>query len=239
MVRLIATIGLFLLFTIPVKSQYSMGVSGLLNIPSADMQPHGRFMGGANYLPKQLMPEAWNYNTANYFLNITFLSFVEVAYRCTLFSLHSVNNEYHQDRSVSLRLRPLKESRYLPAVVVGSNDALTTLQLNPLEEVNGNRYFSSVYAVATKHLYAGEHDISLSLGGFAPMREHAVQKGVFAGIAYRPPFMKPLTLIVEYDTNGVNAGASVRLFNHISAHLFSYNFQTVSGGLRYEFDLIH
>jgi hypothetical protein len=43
---------------------------------------------------------------------------------------------------------------------------------------------------------------------------------------------------MEYDTNGINAGAAVRLFNHASVHLFSYDFRAISGGIRYELDLI-
>ena len=34
-----------------VQAQYSMGNTGLLNIPTADMQEAGTFMGGGNYLP--------------------------------------------------------------------------------------------------------------------------------------------------------------------------------------------
>ena len=33
-----------------VQAQYSMGNTGLLNIPTADMQKAGTFMGGGNYL---------------------------------------------------------------------------------------------------------------------------------------------------------------------------------------------
>jgi hypothetical protein len=217
-----------------------MGVSGLLNIPSADMQADGTFMAGANYLPRELMPERWDYNSGNYFLNITFLPFAEVAYRCTLIRGDFLaGNKWQQDRSVSLRLRPLKESKYLPAVVAGSNDTFTTNQLNPLQGVTGNRFFSSVYGVATKHLRMAGHDLNVSVGGFVPVRKQAVQQGVFAGAGYSPSFLNALVLMVEYDTNGINAGAAVRLFNHASIHLFAYDLKVVSGGIRYEFGLIH
>lgn len=65
-----------------VQAQYSMGNTGLLNIPTADMQKAGTFMGGGNYLPNGMTP--FNFNTGNYFVNITFLSFLELSYRCTL-----------------------------------------------------------------------------------------------------------------------------------------------------------
>lgn len=64
------------------QAQYSMGNTGLLNIPTADMQKTGTFMGGGNYLPEGMTP--FSFNTGNYFANITFLSFLELSYRCTL-----------------------------------------------------------------------------------------------------------------------------------------------------------
>ena len=43
--------------------------------------------------------------------------------------------------------------------------------------------------------------------------------------------------MAEYDSDAVNVGASVRLFGHLSAHLFCYDFKNVCGGLRYEVEL--
>ena len=70
-------------------AQRSLGVSGLLNIPSADMQEDGTFMAGGNYLPQEMLPQEWGYNSGNYFVNLTFLPFMEVAYRCTLLKVES------------------------------------------------------------------------------------------------------------------------------------------------------
>ena len=67
-----------------VVAQHSLGVTGLLNIPSADMQRDGTFMAGANYLPQEMLPREWGYNSGNYFVNLTFLPFMEVAYRLSL-----------------------------------------------------------------------------------------------------------------------------------------------------------
>ena len=58
-------------------AQRSLGVSGLLNIPSADMQEDGTFMAGGNYLPQEMLPQEWGYNSGNYFVNLTFLPFME------------------------------------------------------------------------------------------------------------------------------------------------------------------
>lgn len=76
-------------------AQRSLGTSGLLNIPSADMQEDGTFMAGGNYLPEEMLPREWGYNSGNYFVNLTFLPFMEVAYRCTLLKVR----EYRQVES--------------------------------------------------------------------------------------------------------------------------------------------
>ena len=220
----------WLLMAVGLHAQHSMGVTGLLNIPTADMQADGTFMAGGNYLPEQMLPEHWDYNSGNYFLNMTFLPCLEIGYRCTLLKLKT--GKWNQDRSVSLRIRPLKEGKYWPSVVVGSNDALTTGQLNTFSEVTGNRYFSSVYGVATKHFLPGGHDLAFTFGWNIPFRKHAVRDGVFGGMSYSPAFCRPLSLMAEYDGNAVNMGGSVRLFNHFTVHVFCYDLEAVSCGVR-------
>lgn len=231
----ILTVGL-LLGSSSLYAQYSLGMTGLLTIPTADMQPDGTFMGGGNFLPEAMTPSYWDYNTGNYFVNITFLPFLEMAYRCTLFHGEFENgNEWQQDRSVSLRLRSLKEGNWWPAIVVGSNDAFTTGNLNMFNRETGNRFFSSVYVVATKHLLSGQHDLGFSLGGNIPFRKDSYRKGLFGGVSYRPSFLKPVTFMAEYNAKAFSIGAAASLFNHISLYAFCYDFKAVSAGIRYEF----
>lgn len=224
------------LFFYKVEAQYSMGVTGLLNIPTADMQRDGTVMLGGNYLPKEMLPTHWDYNSGNYFVNATFFPWLELAYRCTLMKVEETG-KWNQDRSVSIRLRPLKEGKWWPAVVIGSNDVLTTNELNTFKDPGGTRYFSSVFAVGTKHFLLGGHDWGITIGGHIPFRSASTRKGVFGGVQYRPAFFRDFSLMAEYDSDAVNVGASVRLFGHLSAHVFCYDFKNVCGGLRYEVEL--
>ena len=229
---------IFLSCIIPVYAQYSLGMTGLLNTPDASMQQDGTFMAGVNFLPEKMLPEAWGYNSGNYFLNMTFFPFVEVAYRCTLFKGEFLaGNKWQQDRSVSLRLRPLKEGRFYPSVVVGSNDLLTTYELNVLNKTKGNRFFSSVYATAMKNFDLNNNIFSLTFGSYFSSK-NSTYKGVFGGVKYSPSFLKQASIIAEYDSNSINTGLSVKLFNHLSLYAFSYDFKVVSGGLRYEICLL-
>jgi hypothetical protein len=213
-----------------------MGTTGLLNIPGGDMQPEGAFMAGGNYLPEEMTPDFFDHATGNYFVNITFLSFAEVAYRCTLMKKEFIaGQKWQQDRSLTLRLRPLKEGKYHPSLVVGSDDLIKSSSLNPF--TTGERYFASVYAVGTKHVEFDGHTLGFTAGAYF-FSDHSLAKNIFYGIRYTPAFLKAVSLLAEYDTNGVNTGATARLFKYFSVHLFAYNFKAVSGGIRYEFQLI-
>ena len=43
-----------------VHAQYSMGTTGQLMIPTAEMQETGTFMGGVNFLPEQVTPSVFS-----------------------------------------------------------------------------------------------------------------------------------------------------------------------------------
>lgn len=49
-------LALLLLVSAKVNAQYSLGMTGQLNIPTAEMQEVGTFMGEGNYLPTGLTP---------------------------------------------------------------------------------------------------------------------------------------------------------------------------------------
>lgn len=224
-----------------IYAQYSLGTTGMLNIPTAEMQETGTFMGGGNFLPKQINPERFKYNTGNYFIDFTFFSFLELTYRETLcksdYMVKSTKLK-QQDRSYSVRLRPLKEGKYYPAIVVGAND--------PIADKGANTY-QSYYAVATKNFgLRGGHRIGVTIGYYLPGEKNNNAKywgnqydGIFGGICYVPAFCKQLRFMAEYDSAGFNIGASALLWKHLSLHVFTREFNCVSGGIRYECTLIH
>lgn len=221
-----------LCFAIPLHAQYSMGNTGLLNIPTADMQETGTFMGGGNYLPNGMTP--FNFNTGNYFVNVTFLSMLELSYRCTLLKRNRYDGKsgyFQQDRSMSARIRPLKEGKYHPSVVIGTNDPFRDTGIN---------YFATVYGVLTKSFSIAEGDrLALSAGYYIPLNNHSVQKGPFGGISYSPALCREVAFIAEYDSDGFNVGAAARLWKHLSIHVFTREFNCISGGIRYECRLLH
>lgn len=219
------------------KAQYPQGTTGLLTIPTADMQSDGTFMCGANYLPSYITLSTWSYDTANYFLNMTFLPFIEVGYLCTIFKFS--NGVYQQDRALSVRLRPLKEAKWYPSIVVGTSDAMSFSQdnFNPLDEVDANRYYGGIYGVATKHFNIGQERIGVTVGYNYKTQDAAYKYGMFYGVSYNPSIYPDCTIMADLNSDIVSIGAAVKLFNHLSINVYCYDFAAFAGGLRYEIKL--
>ena len=74
-----------------VSAQDLIGTSGLINIPTADMQPDGTFDGGARWMSPAALHDLVNYDTGLYYVRFTPFSFFEFTFRETLFKTqHSV-----------------------------------------------------------------------------------------------------------------------------------------------------
>lgn len=131
----------FLMFLSATAQQYT-GMSGLIHVPSADMDEAGAARVGVHYLNKEFTPgvmayDGLKYHTMTHYLSITPFSWVEIGYTCTLLKCPKVEKGvvdetdvglYRKDRYFSLKLRPLKErqGKWWPAIAVGVNDPYST-----------------------------------------------------------------------------------------------------------------
>lgn len=219
-------------------AQFTHGTTGLLNMPTADMQRDKTFMLGSGFLEHHVTPTRWFYNTYNYYLNITFLPWLEVSYDMTLFK--SMENDRYaqgywvpstygkfvnQDRHFSVRLRALKEGqlwKYMPAIVVGCND-LTTSNAGADDgsgyktvESTGNGFWNRYYIAATKHInFYGE--LGLHLAYVYNNRDDYPLNGPCIGVNYHPAFHRPLNFMAEYDSKSINIGLGYSLWKeHIN-----------------------
>ncbi len=165
-------IGCIICCCLKLKAQYVYGTTGLLHIPTADMQQDKTFLFGASYLNIAATPKHWNYHTFNYYINITFFPWLEIGYTCTLHKAVHGNKyfpEYvwgkycNQDRQFSGRIRLWKEGwwkEWTPQIVAGANDPSTNDMLgNPNKDEYGitgvgslgNGHWNRYYIAATKH----------------------------------------------------------------------------------------
>ena len=238
MLRKLFIVACFMLLGLPAMAQFTYGTTGLLHMPTADMQKDKTFMAGASYLNSHATPSTWNYDTYNYYINITFFPWLEIGYTCTLFSAewlgvdkYGYSGYTNQDRSFHGRLRIWKEGwwkEWTPQIVAGVNDFTTgggSDYGDMAVEGDGNGYFNRYYIAATKHLsWYGEWGIHAAY--VYNKRGKDKLNGVAVGVDYQfalkgeEPWQKAvngLNLMAEYDSKFVNIGARYSVWkDHIN-----------------------
>jgi len=216
---------LFLVGVLPtaIRAQSLSGTVGLVTIPTARMQQDGTLSFGTSYFDKkdqQYMEGTKNYVVA--YVSMTFLPFLELVYRVNKPLYYHVRN-YTMDQTPMVRLRLLKESRNLPAIVFGIQDFASTTEWNTI-------HFNATYVVLSKKV--GDLDFHF---GYAPAIMKALYyqlKGPFGGVAYSP--VTSLRLNAEYDSRYVNAGFQYLFLNHFAISLAALNFNSYAAGINYK-----
>lgn len=246
MMKRILILCVFLCFTFALSAQLTYGTTGLLHAPSAEMREDKTVMLGANFLNKEITPPTWYYHTYNYYLNVTILPWLEVAYTCTLFKAEALGLKPYgysgftnQDRYFSVRLRALEEGQFwkhMPAVVLGTSDPFTSSG-GVIASEQGNGYYNRFYLAATKHVRVGRETIGVSLSYVYNRRREYKLNGVAAGVTYNPSFHPQLRLIAEYDSRDFALGATYLLFNHLHAQVELQRMKYFTGGLTFQFRL--
>ena len=215
----------FVLLSVPGMAQFTYGTTGLLHMPTAEMQRDKTVMLGGGYLNEQAMPSRWTYDTWNYYVNITFFPWLEVAYTCNVFDemikrgsawIHMKN----QDRSFHGRLRVWKEGwwkEWTPQLVAGVNDFTTGGSKDYTEmgvDGDGNGYFNRYYLAATKHFsWYGKWGVHAAY--LYNRRNLDKLNGMAVGVHYEfdlpgttlwQKALNGMKLMAEYDSKFVNVG---------------------------------
>lgn len=252
-------IGILLaLFTVPTMAQFTYGTTGLLHMPTADMQRDKTVMLGGGYLDDHAMPSRWTYNTWNYYLNITFFPWLEMAYTCNVFNemikrgdkrLHMIN----QDRNFSARWRLWKEGwwkEWTPQIVIGLNDP-TSGSWEGGSSSNDHRYngfFCRYYIAATKHFgFKGIGDLGVHAAYVYNERIDYHLNGPCLGANFQlnlptDNFWKKaangLNMMAEYDSRTINVGASYSIWqDHINIIAELTECKYFSGGIFFKVHL--
>lgn len=232
-------------------AQEYIGTSGLIHVPSAEMLPAGTGRIGAFFLNKEMLPDkiafrenpgdaGIKYNTFNHFLSIAPFSWIELAYTCTFEKGHKSMDKtqrvgyYYKDRFFSIKLRPLKEGKWNPAIAIGTNDPLRHYN----DHSNDAKYFMNFYLAATKHFDVQGHELGVHLAyRYYPSRFNRKWQGIVGGITYRPDFAKNLRGIVEYTGNDVNVGVDCYLWKLLFLQASLQNGKYFSGGIMLQVQL--
>ena len=209
-------LSLLLLLLLPMANSYIIaqqytGMTGLLHVPSAEMDTIVNFRLGVHAIPTDMMPdgirfEGEKYASSNWYVSAMPLKWLEVGYSFTLMkfrkNLDKESDEigfYSKDRYFSLHLRLLNEGRYWPSVVIGGNDVI-----GQRDGDSESFYFRNFYLATSKHL-----DLPFGVvGGHLTYRKwtrsyNSRWDGVVGGITLRPSIYSPLRAIAEYDGDGI------------------------------------
>ena len=229
---------------VKLLSQTVIGTPGLMNIPTAEVREGCTFDGGVSLMQKELeaVPTYYNntaarkefYNTGLYYINFAPFSFFDITFRETLVKSQKSSGDkgfYQQDRSLSLRVRPIreKEGKWWPSILVGANDFYSA---------HGDSYYAAVYGVVTKTLPIDRIGrFSVTAGYAKPIRAGLIYDGVFGGASYSPVFAPMVRFMGEYDTRGVNVGVGAHLFRHLNLTCFTREFKGISATVSYQYTI--
>lgn len=245
-VRQVVFMVLFFVSLLPCHAQTDIGTTGLMNVPTADMRPAGTFDGGASFIQKDLLFEKYSskksavssYNTFLFWVSFTPFPWIELAFRETLLKTQKSKTDtrigyYQQDRSWSIRVQPLKEGKYWPAVVVGTNDLFYSKSTS-----DSRSAYACVYGVVSKHVplqNVGTFEGTLAYAH--PIKDGITYDGVMGGLSFAPAFFPDMRVMGEYDTRGYNVGVGAFLFKHLNVTCFTREFKGVSATLSYQYTI--
>lgn len=242
-----------LLTSAAARSQNFDGMSGLIATPSADMRAPGEFSISSNFLNHNFMPHpssgenAWTYegkpyNTGNVALTITMFRWLEVGYTITLFKALDPGHEKpaynRKDRHFSVKINPLREGRYWPAIAIGGNDVLKNVKQLTGKRTDMIGYFCNYYIVATKHFKPYGQDFSVNLAYRLTRGRYTENwKGIVGGITWRPRWVPDMRVVAEYNNKNINTGVDYLLWKHLFAQAWLTDGRYFSGGLAFRANL--
>ena len=257
--KIIPAIAILLMTALPSRAQFADCSTGLLQMPTADMQDDGTFMITNNFLNQHALPTSgWNYDTFQYGIYVSFWGRLEIGYVCTIFNgawdprpdktwRQSIMR--NQDRHFTGRVRLLKEGefglKWMPSLVVGVSDPFTGGQTDYITpgkvDGSGNGYFNRYFAVMSKHFQTRWGELGTHMGYQFNRRNDYSINSPCAGVNWRPIWLQQkgildyLDVIAEYDSRTPNFGFIASIWdNRFEAMFELQNFRWINFGLRYK-----
>ena len=256
-------IAVLLMTLFSCRAQFADCSTGLLQMPTADMQDDGTFMITNNFLNKHSLSTRWGYNTFQYGFGLSLWGRVEMSYVCTIINgawdpRPEEEKSYrqkiirNQDRHFSGRICLIREGEFglnwMPALVVGISDPTTGQGGDDYIEGGGSRtdngFFNRNFIVLTKHFYTHWGAVGLHAGYQFNNRTDYHINSPCVGVDWQPVWlqhrgiMDRLSLIAEYDSRTVNVGFIASVWqNRFEAMFELQGFQWINFGLRYKLRL--
>lgn len=228
--------------SLSIGQQY-LGTSGLLHIPSAEMNHEGDARLGGHWIDKHMIPDTGfiasgeKYSTFDYYVSLTPFEWVEMSFTCTERKDYVDGPFKRKDRYASIKVRPIKERKYIPAIALGFNDVGTSA-FNP-NRTDVQLYFTNIYAAATKHFDLGGNELGVTMAYRHFFRGYNDKwNGLVGGVTFRPAFFPQGRAIVEYTGNELLVGADALLWNHLLLQVGMKDFKYFNFGLCLQINLL-
>lgn len=207
-------------FSFTTRAQEYTMMSGLMNIPTAEVAQSGTVRLGGAWLNRDMTPEQFNYqgkkyDTANFGVGVAFFDWLEASFGFTLLKWKLAKYPerharfYNEDRHLNVKVRPLKEGKWWPAIAVGMDDLNGWKRFGDKDsQGHRNNYYQNIFIVGSKHLDLGKGgELSLHLTyRYFSADGNSDRTGIAGGVAYRPHFCRDLRVMAEWDGQNVNAG---------------------------------
>ena len=225
------------------SAQEYNGLTGLLQVPSAETDAAGTFRGNIMFQHQDFLPAQMpRKNTFGYAFGLTAWRWVEASYCASLLWMHRNGHPdekmgyYNEDRRVNVKVTPLYEGRWWPAIALGMDDIGRWERIK--DGNNGNNYFQNIYIAGSKHFIIRGYELGAHLAfRYYPSNANRDRRGVAGGITLRPAFYPPLRLIAEWDGIGVNVGTDVLLWRHLFIQAALVHGRGFTGGLSYHYTI--
>ena len=253
-------IALALLSAAPAWAQFTDGSTGLLQMPTAEMQADGTFMFTTNFLNKHSLPSGgWNYNTVQYGIYVSFWGRMEIGYICTIFNDHWKGEQtrkgvwmINQDRHFTGRICLLREEEFglswMPALVVGVVDPVSGSASREYIggdlSGSGNGFFNRNFIVMTKHFQTPWGQLGAHAGYQYNRRTDYPINGPCVGVDWTPVWIQNkgifdhVKFILEFDSRTANIGLISSMWdNRFEAMFDLQGFRWINFGLRYKLKL--
>lgn len=246
------------------KAQFVDSTTGLLMMPSAEMQESGTFMISNSFLNKSYLENPanneyyWGYHSFGYGFSITFFSRLEVAYVCTIFNgdwspyakSYRAKILKNQDRHFAARVQAFKEGefgwKWMPSVVLGISDPVTGSgggeYMDDTVGSEGNGFFNRFYIATAKHFDTPVGVFGAHAAYQYTRRKYIIPKGPCVGGTWNPvwlnrpdSFLSSFRVIAEYDAKEVNVGLTASIWkDHFEFWTCLQACQHFNGGVRFK-----
>lgn len=234
-------------FNMHVKAQSLSGMTGLFQIPTAEMMPDKSVR-----LSHHVIPQKYSVYRRSAFVRLGYVDDEQIGYTANSFTLtihprlevmfrfsyeldvpRGPDIEIFMDRMIAGKLLILKEKNNQPALLIGIHDPGSSSKL--LNVSNG--FFSANYFVASKNFVVSNIKLGTHLGyAFELFSQRTIEyDGLFGGISVAHHKFDWSQFVIEYDSFNVNTAIKVILFDRIQIMGGLYNFDQAAYGVSYRF----